>query len=318
MLTSNTELAAQALLDGKLVIFPTETVYGIGANAESPKAVLRIYDIKRRPKNHPFIIHLAESDLVNFWVEKIPAYVQKLIDSFWPGPLTLILKRNEKLSLNILRDQESLALRVPSNKIATDLLKAFTCRGGHGVVAPSANLFGMTSPTTTEEALVSIGDKLDMQDVVLEGDKSELGLESTIVDCTEAFPKILRPGFITKSDLEKLLDLKIVSNNFNANSKLHFPGTSKSHYSPKAEVRLDKDYIEGSGFIALSKFKTPIGLIRLMSPTNVVEFSKELYSSFFKADFLKLKYIFVELPPEQGVGVALSDRLTRASKHAQI
>ena len=276
MLTRNIELAAQALLNEKLVVFPTETVYGIGADAESPNAILRIYDIKKRPKNHPFIIHIAESNLVNFWVEQIPGYAQKLIDSFWPGPITLILKRNHSLGLDILRNQEALALRVPSNKVALDMLKAFTCRGGHGVVAPSANIFGMTSPTTTQEALESIGDKLDTQDVVLEGDKSEIGLESTIVDCTDTFPKILRPGFITKSDLEKLLGLEIVSNNLNSNSKLHFPGTSKSHYSPRAEVRLDTDYIEGSGFIALSKFKTPSGLIRLISPTNEVEFSKQI------------------------------------------
>ena len=318
MITADTELAARALFAGKIVVFPTETVYGIGANVENHDSVKRIYKIKKRPKNRPFIIHIYDKNLIGFWSDSIPEYARLLIDKFWPGPLTLILNRNIKLPNHILPGQMKLAIRNPNHPQALKLLEKFSALGGLGVVAPSANLFGRISSTTIEEAIFSVGSKLRNQDIFLIGNKCTVGIESTIIDCTNVAPTILRPGYITKSEIEKVIKKTIDEPELKIRSTIKFPGNSNSHYSPKAQVRVDSDFIIGSGYIALARYKTPNGLVRLISPSDTREFSKNLYSAFFKADEQKLNHIFVKLPLNRGIGTALVDRILKAASKTHV
>jgi L-threonylcarbamoyladenylate synthase len=195
---------AAALLDaGELVAFPTETVYGLGGDAENPDAVARIYTAKGRPANHPVIVHLAPQGDPNYWVEYLPAHAQRLIDAFWPGPLTLILKRAARISAAVSGGQDSVALRCPSHPVAQALLDAFSAlRGGHGgVAAPSANRFGHVSPTTAQHVRDEFGGAIH----VLDGGASDVGIESTIVDLSRGFPALLRPGRVTPRDIADVL-----------------------------------------------------------------------------------------------------------------
>src|SRR5690349_19076998 len=196
--TSDIEKAAGVLRAGGLVAFPTETVYGLGANAEDPAAVSRIFQVKGRPPSHPLIVHLGGAELLGDWVEDVPATARLLAERFWPGPLTLVLRRGRRVPLEATGGLETVAVRVPDHPVALALLSAF----GGGVTAPSANRFGSVSPTTADHVRAELGDAVDF---VLDGGPCEVGVESTIVDVTGDVPTVLRPGGVTREDLEAVL-----------------------------------------------------------------------------------------------------------------
>ena len=195
------KMAAKALKDGHLVAFPTETVYGLGADATNEKAVSRIYSVKGRPNDHPLIVHITSINLLEKWAVEIPEYALKLAREFWPGPMTLILKRSNLAKDFITGGQESIGLRVPDHLVAQALISEFEKLGGYGVAAPSANRFGAVSPTTADAVEEELGDFLQAKDLILDGGHSYIGLESSVIDCTKDNPVVLRPGAVTTLSL---------------------------------------------------------------------------------------------------------------------
>lgn len=305
-------VAAQALKDGSLVAFPTETVYGLGADATNALAVARIYEAKGRPADHPLIVHIADFKHLKQWISDIPEFAITLAREFWPGPMTLILKRSNLAQDFITGNQNTVGIRIPDNPLALGLLEAFHNLGGTGIAAPSANRFGQVSPTTAEAVQEEIGDYLADSDLVLDGGSSEVGLESTIVDCSSSAPRILRPGAITIEMIEKVTG-KTVTNEF-SNSNIRVSGSLENHYAPKAKVILDQVPITGSGFIALEDIPTPFGVIRLAAPRSTEEFARVLYQSLREGDHQLLDTIYVEQPTGDGLALAIRDRLGRSEK----
>ena len=305
-------IAAQALKDGSLVVFPTETVYGLGADATNALAIARIYEVKGRPADHPLIVHIGDLKYLEQWVAEIPKYAIELAREFWPGPMTLILKRSELAKDFVTGNQDTVGIRIPSNSLALGLLEAFHNLGGTGIAAPSANRFGQVSPTTAAAVQEEIGDFLANSDLVLDGGSSEVGLESTIIDCTSDAPRILRPGVITIEMIEEVT-CKTVAKEF-SDSGIRVSGSLENHYAPKANVILDQEPFAGSGFIALESTPTPAGVIRLASPMTVEEFARVLYESLREGDHQNLETIYIEQPLGNGLAVAIRDRLSRSAK----
>jgi L-threonylcarbamoyladenylate synthase len=311
--------AALALKEGHLVAFPTETVYGLGADATNKDAVTKIYEAKGRPTGHPLIVHISSIEHLVNWASYIPDYAIKLARKFWPGPLTLILRRTSLAKDFITGSQDNVGLRVPSNVIALALLKEFEIQGGAGIAAPSANRFGAVSATTANAVELELGGHLSLSDQILDGGNCRFGIESTIIDCTQSNPSILRPGFITEYMIRTTLgnDVNLI-NSFNSNQQVKAPGLYRSHYSPKARVILIGQPQKGDGLIALNTTDTPQGVIRLASPSSTEEYAAILYEAFRKADALGIKKIFVKLHLEDGISFAINDRLLKASsEHAQ-
>ena len=313
------KVAAQALKDGSLVAFPTETVYGLGADATNASAVARIYEVKGRPSDHPLIVHIGDLKYLNQWISEMPEFAIDLTRAFWPGRMTLILKRSELAKDFITGNQETVGIRIPDNSLALGLLEAFHNLGGKGIAAPSANRFGQVSPTTAEAVIEEIGKHLSFSDLILDGGPSVVGLESTIIDCTSVIPRVLRPGAITTAMIQKVTGLGptkssgIGSIDLNAQF-IRVSGSLQNHYSPKARVILDQEPLPGCGFIALADIETPDGVIRLASPKSVEEFARVLYSAMREGDHLNLESIFIAQPMGNGLEVAIKDRLVRASK----
>jgi L-threonylcarbamoyladenylate synthase len=303
--------AAQALMDGHLVAFPTETVYGLGADATNEKAVSRVYSVKARPTDHPLIVHISSINQLGKWAIDIQEYAIKLAEEFWPGPMTLILKRSEIAKEFITGGQENVGIRVPSHPVALKLLSEFEKLGGVGIAAPSANRFGKISPTSSTDVQEDLGMYLEDTDQILDGGRSLVGIESTIVDCTAPNPIILRPGLISSKMIEELTTI-LVSADLNS-KRIRVSGALEKHYSPKAKVRLGETAEPGEGFIAMANIKTPKGAIRLASPVNIEEFARYIYNNLRKADQSKLLNVVVHCPTGEGLEVALRDRLTRAS-----
>jgi L-threonylcarbamoyladenylate synthase len=305
--------AALALKEGYLVAFPTETVYGLGADATNEKAVARIYEVKGRPTDHPLIVHISSMNKLDKWVKDIPEYAIKLARDFWPGPMTLILPRTTLAKDFITGGQDSVGIRVPEHTVALALLKEFESQGGLGIAAPSANRFGKVSPTTSEAVMDEIGNYLSLNDQILDGGASKIGIESTIIDCTNDVPVILRPGYITTEMIEKLLlvDLSVFELKLN---EIKAPGIFKAHYSPNAQLVLNGVSQPGHGFIALSSIPTPNGAIRLASPNNNEEYARSLYMALRLADMKKIKIVNIIPPQELGIGVAINNRIIKASK----
>jgi L-threonylcarbamoyladenylate synthase len=302
--------AANALKMGKLVAFPTETVYGLGADATNEGAVNRIFSVKNRPTNHPLIVHISSMNYLDKWAINIPGYAIKLAREFWPGPMTLILKRSNLAKNFITGGQDCVGIRVPANRIALKLLHHFEQLGGKGVAAPSANRFGAVSPTTAESVSHALKSYLALDDLILDGGHSEIGIESTIIECLNESPNILRPGFISKEMVEGICEVR--------NSKLDespviVPGLMLSHYAPLAEVVLDASTSTGDGFLAMSEIKTPSGAIRLGSPTTIEQYAKILYSALRMADKKRLNRIVVIQPLGSGLALAIRDRLSKAA-----
>jgi len=308
---SDIEKAAKALLDGSLVAFPTETVYGLGADATNPEAVSRVYSVKGRPTDHPLIVHISSRELINNWAIDIPSYAQKLAKFFWPGPMTLILRRSYLAKDFITGGQDNVGLRVPAQPIAQTLLREFEKLGGSGIAAPSANRFGAVSPTTAEAVQEDLGRYLDSKDLVLDGGPSLVGIESTIIDCTNEVPMILRPGAITTKMIQELIEKIPIINT--ANTLIRVSGMLPVHYAPNAKVKISGATNAGEGFIALSNIPTPANAVRLAAPNNLEEFAKILYSAFRAADIHGLSTISVIPPNGDGMAHAIRDRLNKAS-----
>ena len=302
--------AAQLLKAGGLVALPTETVYGLGADATNKDAVARIYKVKGRPADHPLIVHIHSMQSLGDWADEIPSYAISLARDFWPGPMTLVLKRSILAEDFVTGGQPTVGLRVPDHVVALALLSAFAKIGGQGIAAPSANRFGHVSPTTAQAVQDEIGEYLDQQDLILDGGPSNIGVESTIIDCTSDAPRILRPGAITIEMIEESTGLKVSS----AETNIRVSGSLENHYAPKATVDLNRTPIAGEGFIALADIQTPANVIRLAAPINIADFARVMYSALREGDAQRLKSVVVTEPLGDGLALAIRDRLMRASK----
>jgi len=311
--------AAAKLTCGALVAFPTETVYGLGADATNAAAVARIYEVKGRPTDHPLIVHIADLKYLEQWISDIPEYAIVLAREFWPGPMTLILQRSELAKDFITGGQNTVGIRIPDDTLTLGLLEAFHKLGGAGVAAPSANRFGQVTPTTAEAVQEELGEFLADTDLVLDGGPSEVGLESTIIDCTGKLPRILRPGAITIAMIEEVTGLKVSklfenqSDDFKRES-IRASGSLEYHYAPKAKVFLDQQPVRGSGLIAFESVATPDGVIRLAAPKSVEEFAQVLYSALREGDRQDLSSIYIDQPSGDDLAIAIRDRLSRSAK----
>jgi L-threonylcarbamoyladenylate synthase len=302
--------AASNLLAGNLVAFPTETVYGLGADACNEMAVARIYSVKGRPADHPLIVHVPSMDALGDWAADVPAYAIALARDYWPGPMTLVVTRSELAGDFITGGQDTVGVRVPNHPVALGLLEAFVRAGGKGVAAPSANRFGNVSPTTAKAVRDELSDYLADGDLILDGGACAVGLESTIIDCTGDVPKILRPGAITEEMIEHSTGLDVLNADGVA---IRVSGSLESHYSPIAKVVLDQSPVAGQGFIAMSDVATAAGVIRLASPTTHDQFARVLYSALRAADEQGLNTVVVAQPGGNGIAIAIRDRLMRAA-----
>ena len=302
--------AAQDLKGGALVAFPTETVYGLGADATNAEAVARIYSVKGRPADHPLIVHLADMQDVTDWASDIPDYAIDLARAFWPGPMTLILPRTDLAKDFITGGQATVGLRVPDHTLALALLQEFKKIGGKGLAAPSANRFGQVSPTTASAVQEELGDFLTASDAILDGGPSSVGLESTIIDCTASAPRILRPGAITIDMIEKVTGLKIEDRD----EVIRVSGSLENHYAPSAQILLDGHPRPGDGYIALKSYPTPEGAIRLAAPLDNEDFARQLYGALREADAQDIELVVVVQPEGVDIAIAIRDRLMRASQ----
>jgi len=301
--------AAQALMDGNLVAFPTETVYGLGADANNSKAVARIYEVKARPTDHPLIVHISSSSQISKWAVEIPDYAKTLARKFWPGPMTLILKRSNLAKNFITGGQEYVGLRVPSHSVALSLLLEFEALGGSGIAAPSANRFGAVSPTSAEAVEDELFEYLNEKDLMLDGGICSVGIESTIIDCTEKNPRILRPGYVKIEDITRNTNGKI--HHFTHDITIKAPGVMRFHYRPKARIIISEQADRGDGFLAMADIATPPGAIRLAAPTTVDAYAQQMYQALRLGDKLNLKNIFIIPPDSKGLGFAIRDRIEK-------
>jgi L-threonylcarbamoyladenylate synthase len=306
--------AATTLIKGDLVAFPTETVYGLGADATNEDAIRRVYDVKGRPIGHPLIVHISSIGNLEKWARDIPEYAVNLARAFWPGPMTLILPRTDLAKDFITGSQDNVGIRIPLHTVALALLKEFEEQGGLGVAAPSANRFGAVSPTTAAAVELELADFLSKNDQILDGGPCLIGVESTIINCTQNKPSILRPGAVTKEMIEETLGITIELNTSNSESiKIKAAGLLESHYAPNAKVFLTGTPTIGDGFIALDSFTTPAGAIRVASPKTNEEFAQVLYEAFRLADIKGLTRVFVIPPTGGGIAVAINDRLAKSA-----
>ncbi|MFC9586184.1 L-threonylcarbamoyladenylate synthase [Streptomyces yangpuensis] len=314
---SDIEKAAGVLRAGGLVALPTETVYGLGANAEDPAAVARIFQAKGRPPSHPLIVHIAGAELLDDWVQDVPETARLLAEHFWPGPLTLVLRRGRRVPLEATGGLETVAVRVPDHPVALELLSAF----GGGVTAPSANRFGSVSPTTADHVRAELGDAVDF---VLDGGSCAVGVESTIVDATGDTPTILRPGGVTRESLEALLDGPLAAP---STSSVRVPGQHPSHYAPRARVVLvEPDRVVAEAELAQERGHQ-VGVLVPASvadaqvkahavvavPASMTAYARGLYGILRNLDRQGCDLIVASLPPEEGLGLAIANRLRRAA-----
>ncbi len=307
--------AAGVLLAGGLVAFPTETVYGLGADACNAAAVARIYSVKGRPADHPLIVHVASMDGLVDWARDVPTYAISLARDFWPGPMTLVVRRSDLAGDFVTGGQDTVGVRVPNHPVALGLIEAFVRIGGKGVAAPSANRFGNVSPTTAQAVAAELGDYLADGDQILDGGACDVGVESTIIDCTWDTPKILRPGAITIEMIEQSTGLRVVGSIDAAVdvTVIRVSGSLDSHYAPVATVVLDQSPVAGQGFIAMADVAAADGVVRLAAPATHEEFARVLYSALRAADEQGLATVVVQQPQGDGIAIAIRDRLMRAA-----
>jgi L-threonylcarbamoyladenylate synthase len=311
------EQAVRVLRSGGLVAVPTETVYGLAANAEDPTAVARIFQTKGRPPSHPLIVHLGGPQYLEGWVESLPPAAQLLAEHFWPGPLTLVLRRGRRVPLEVTGGLETVAVRVPDHPLTLELLAAF----GGGVAAPSANRFGSVSPTTADHVRSELGDAVDF---VLDGGPCQVGLESTIVDVTGDVPAVLRPGGATREDLEGVLGHPV---DVPSTSSVRVPGQHPSHYAPRARVVL----VEPEKVVAEAEQAQELGhrVGVLLPPSSAAtsvrahaviavpdspqDYARGLFTFLRELDERGCDLVVASLPDEQGLGLAIANRLRRAA-----
>ena len=302
--------SAEKLRQGNLVAFPTETVYGIGADAMNKDAVARMYQVKNRPASHPVIVHIAELNDVDYWAKDVPEYAINLMRDFWPGPMTLLLKRREVAGDFLTGAQEIVGLRIPANSLALGLLNEFKALGGKGIAAPSANRYGAVSPTTAEAVSQELSEYLLPDDQILDGGPCLVGVESTIIDCSSDNPMILRPGSVSAEMIEESTGIILTEA---GEKKIRTSGSDKQHYAPKAKVIIDGQSQSGEGLIAMSDVATPEGVIRLAEPKSIEEYARALYAALRQGDSQNLELIRIIPPDGQGLAVAIRDRIIRAA-----
>ncbi|GAA3264150.1 L-threonylcarbamoyladenylate synthase [Nonomuraea helvata] len=309
--------AAGVLRGGGLVAFPTETVYGLGANAADGAAVARVFQVKGRPPSHPLIVHLGGAGQLGDWVEEVPATARLLAERFWPGPLTLVLRRGRRVPLEATGGLETVAVRVPAHPVALALLAAF----GGGIAAPSANRFGSVSPTTAGHVRAELGDAVD---VVLDGGPCQVGVESTIVDATGEALSILRPGGVTREDLEAALGRQLA---VPVTSHVRVPGQHPSHYAPRARVVLvapekvvaEAELAQESGhrvgvLLPPAFADTEVKAHAVVAvPASIPAYARGLYAFLRELDQRGCDLIIASPPAEQGLGTAIANRLRRAA-----
>jgi L-threonylcarbamoyladenylate synthase len=312
------ERAVAVLRAGGLVAFPTETVYGLGADATNPQAVARVFAVKGRPTGHPLIVHLAPSADLGCWAAEVPDAARILAEACWPGPLTLLLRRSALVPDAVTGGRDTVGLRVPAHPVALALLEAF----GGGIAAPSANRFGHVSPTTADHVRADLGDAVDL---VIDGGPCAVGVESTIVDCTVDPPEVLRPGGVSIERLAALLGRPV--ERWQGGREVAAPGTLAAHYAPAARVIVvDADdaaaaaaerSAAGERVAVLAPDPVPgldPGVLELEPAGDVDRYARVLYDRLRRADRLGVDVLVVVPPPAEGVGVAVRDRLARAAR----
>jgi L-threonylcarbamoyladenylate synthase len=313
--------AAQALHDGQLVGMPTETVYGLAADATSDAAVANIFVAKGRPADHPLIVHVAGVEQVAVFAVQVPDFAQRLMQAFWPGPLTLILPRRPGVAQASAGGQDSIGLRCPSHPVAQSLLKACLALGVQGVSAPSANRFGRVSPTTAQHVQSELGADL----LILDGGECDVGIESTIIDCTRGAPVLLRPGQITRPQIEAACGLPIQSKDALSQPAPRASGTLESHYAPRAKVRLmsaqditDKlqalgPHANNLGVWSAQRPDAGAGVVWRLQPSQADQAAHDLFSVLRELDARGVQQIWVQLPPDTPAWEGVRDRLQRAA-----
>jgi L-threonylcarbamoyladenylate synthase len=313
--------AAQALRDGHLVGLPTETVYGLAANATEDAAVAKIFAAKGRPANHPLIVHVASVDQVPLFASQVPEFARRLMQAFWPGPLTLILPRQSGVASASSGGQDSIGLRCPSHPLAQQLLRACTAIGVDGLSAPSANRFGRVSPTTAAHVQSELG--LDL--LILDGGECDVGIESTIIDCTRGEPVLLRPGQITRAQIEVVCGRAVLDKDSVVQPAPRASGTLKSHYAPRAKVRLLsaadiaqklKDLGPHANNLGLWSTDRPddgAGVVWRQQPTAAEQAAHDLFSVLRDLDARGVTKIWVQWPPDTPEWEGVRDRLQRAA-----
>ncbi|RKG52034.1 threonylcarbamoyl-AMP synthase [Corallococcus sp. AB011P] len=307
--------AVELLRHGGVIALPTETVYGLAANAEDELAVRRVFAIKGRPANHPLIVHIPDEEYLPEWAREVPDEAKALARAFWPGPLTLVLRRTSKATDAVTGGQDTVALRVPGHSVAMEVLE----RLGGGVAAPSANRFGRVSPTTAEHVQRDLGDDVDL---VLDGGPSTVGVESTIVDLSSGAPVILRPGGLATEDIERVLRRAVP---VRTSTTVRVSGSLESHYAPRAGVVLAEPHEAVQRVEALRAQGLRVGVLgpaSLSLPTDVQRFdvpgepaqaARVLYARLREADEQGHDVLVACLPAASGLGIAVRDRLSRAA-----
>jgi L-threonylcarbamoyladenylate synthase len=312
---SDAELAraADVLRAGGLVAFPTETVYGLGADASSTDAVHRLFAVKGRPADHPVIVHLAEPAQLDEWGRDVGDVARALTAACWPGPLTVVVRRASHVPDAVTGGLDTVGLRVPDQPVARALLRAF----GGGVAAPSANRFGRVSPTTAADVFADLGDDVD---VILDGGPCRVGVESTIVDCSQPEPVILRLGGVARERIGAVLGHAVALVD---TGEVRAPGTLASHYAPRAHVEFtDRDTLadrveaaldreERVGVIGVDDARAAVDVLGV--PRNGDEYAHDLYRMLRDADARGLDRVVAVLPDPEGLGAAVADRLRRAA-----
>jgi L-threonylcarbamoyladenylate synthase len=319
VLTTHASDAVAALAAGNLVVLPTETVYGLAADASRPAAVARVFAVKGRPAGHPVIVHVSGADQLGRWAADIPAYAHRLAAEHWPGPLTLVLPRADAVPAEVTGGADTVGVRAPAHPLTHAVLTAF----GGGVAAPSANRFGRVSPTTAQHAVDELAGLLDPErDLVLDGGPCRIGVESTIVDATGARPRLLRPGAVSVAAVAETTGLEVDLGRGGTIA----PGTLPAHYAPVAQVvcaepataeatvraRLAAGQQVGAIAEAGVDLTSP-GVTRLAEPEGAAAYAHELYAALRLADRLRLDVVVAVLPPDSGIGAAVRDRLARAA-----
>jgi L-threonylcarbamoyladenylate synthase len=325
-MTEDVQRAAALLRQGELVAFPTETVYGLGADAANPQAVAKIFAAKGRPADHPLIVHIPDASHLDRWARDIPESARQLAEKFWPGPLTLILKRQPGVADIITGGQDTVGLRVPGHPVALALLKAFAEKGSGGIAAPSANKFGRISPTTAQHVRDDLGDAVAM---VLDGGPCQVGIESTIVDLTGKRAVLLRPGMLSATDIGRVLG----RNPLSPDDPLAPPdlvknrasGTLEAHYAPQTPLILMPDdslpialrnaIVQKERVAVLATHPAPFelpGVLWRLAPAEPAGFAHDLYANLRELDALGVDRIYVQKPVGQP-WLAVLDRLKRAA-----
>ncbi len=318
--------AAAAILDsGGIVAFPTETVYGLGADATNPAAVRKIYDIKQRPADHPLILHIGGIARMEYWSQEIPESAWMLAEHFWPGPLTLILKRSRHVPDCVTGGQDTVGIRMPAHAIALALLNAI--HPEKAIAAPSANLYGKISPTTSAHVQATLAGKVDM---ILDGGPCAIGLESTIVRADHRTVSILRPGGIAVSEIESALNQPVILAHHSSRQAIRVSGSLPAHYAPSTPLRLHTKAEIYKLALQLAEQHFQIAVItwsdiaprslsapeirHIAMPPDPVEYGKQLYTTLHQCDRIGLDFILMETPPQKPAWLAVTDRLQRASR----